>query len=232
MAAGILGYLHLSPPSFLVTAKVTAVTTKMTAISHWLVRFGGWGVIWYLVLATAIAYVLLSSAAGVFGRLDHLHRKAGRVPYEGWSSLGFARRLCAVLLILLVLLSVTWAVTVVRLAASGASRPGAEISYGLQGGLYQSKYLLVLVLIAIAIAVSPVADAGKWLVAAVILTTWAILAPSALPLPSALQISAGRGQFTHIGTAWGADSLWAALFIFTPAVVLGIYLVARLLRSP
>lgn len=223
MAAGILGFLHFSPPSFL-------ITTRVTAVSHWLSTFSGHGAVPYLILAIAMAYVLLSSAVGAFGRLDDVHRKAHRVPYGGPSSFDFTRRMCAVPLILLVLLSVTWAVTVVRLAASGASRPGAEISYGLQGGLYQSKYLLVLVILSI--AVSRITIDRKWLIVAVILAALYSLAPGALPFPSTLEISAGKGQLIHIGTAWGPDSLWAALFIFIPAVVLGIYLVARLLRLP
>ena len=134
------------------------------------------------------------------------------------------RRLCAVPLILLVLLSVTWAVTVVRLAASGTG-----ISYGFQGAVYQSEYLLVLILIAIAVSWS--ANGAKWLIVAVILTTWYSLASAAPSFPSALEISAGRGELIHIGTVWGADSLWAALFIFIPAAVFGIYLVTALLRS-
>ena len=112
----------------------------------------------------------------------------------------------------------------VRLAASGTG-----ISYGYQGALYQSEYLLVLILIAI--AMSLLTGGGKWLIVAVILTTWYSLAPGALSFPPALETSAGRGQLIHIGTAWGANSLWAALFIFIPAAVFGIYLVTGLLRS-
>jgi hypothetical protein len=134
------------------------------------------------------------------------------------------RKLCAIPLILLVLLSVSWAVTVVRLAASGTG-----ISPGYQGALYQSKYLLVLILISIAI--SWLTDGGRWLIVAVIFTTWYSLAPDVLSLPSALKISVGRGELIHIGTAWGTDSLWAALFIFIPSAVFGIYLITALLRS-
>jgi hypothetical protein len=66
---------------------------------------------------------------------------------------------------------------------------------------------------------------------AVILTTWYSLAPGTLSFPSTLEISVGRWQLIHTGTAPGTDSLWAALFIFIPAAVLGIYLVTGLLRS-
>lgn len=216
VAGGILGYLRLAPPSFL-------VTTRVTAISHWLVRFGARGGILYLIFAIAVAHILLSSAVAEFGRLDYLHRKIRRAPYAGRHS-DVVRKLCAIPLVLLVLLCVTWAVTVVRLAASGTG-----ISYGYQGALHQSEYLLVLILIAI--AVSLLSGGGKWLIVAVILTTWYSLVPDALSFPSALEISAGREELIHIGTAWGADSLWAALFIFIPAAMFGIYLVTALLRS-
>ncbi|HEX5296304.1 MAG TPA: hypothetical protein VFW50_04890 [Streptosporangiaceae bacterium] len=216
VAAGILGYLRLDPPSFL-------VTTWVTAISHWLVRFGGRGGILYLISAIGVACVLLSSAVAEFGRLDHLHRKARRASYAGRHSRDVVRKLCAIPLILLALLSVTWAVTVVRLAASGSG-----ISPGYQGALHQSEYLLVL--IAIAIAIPGLANGGKWLIVAVIFTTWYSLAPDVLSLLPALEISAGRGELIHIGTAWGADSLWAALFIFIPSAVFGIYLITALLR--
>ena len=223
VAAGILGYLHLAPPSFF-------ITSRATALSHWLAGSDGRAAIPYLILAIALAYVLLSSAVAVFGRLGDLHRNARRAPRYGSPYLGAARRLCAVPLILLILLSVTWAVTVVRLAASDTGGPGAEMSYARQGALYQSKYLLVLVVIAIAVA--RISYDRQWLIGAVILTALYSLAPGALPLASSLEISAGRGQLIDIGTAWGADSLWAALFIFVPAAVFGMYLVVRLLRVP
>ena len=235
VAAGVLGYLHLHPPSFL-------DTTKVTAISHWLASFSPAAVV-YLILAIPMAYLLLASAAAVFGRLGYLHRNARSVRYYGSISLGFTRRLCAMLLTLLVLLSVTWATTVARLAASGPRFPGAAISYGLQGALHQSRCLLVLVFISA--AASQIASGIKWLIFAVILTALYNLMPGVLTfpsstaplkvvltLPSFLEVPAARTQLIHIGTAWGADSLWAALFIFVPASVLGIYLVIRLLRWP
>lgn len=224
VAAGILGYLHLAPPSFLITSKVTA-------LSHWLAGFGGRSAISYLILSIAIAYVLLSSAVGVFSRLDDLHRNTRRAPHYGSPSpTSTPARLCAVPLILLVLLSVTWAVTVVRLAASTTGRPGTQISHALQGAMYQSKYLLVLVLISV--AVSRITSGRTWLIVAVILTTLYSLAPAAFPFPSSLEISATRRLLIDIGTAWGVDALWASLFIFAPAAVFGMYLVVRLLRLP
>ena len=40
-----------------------------------------------------------------------------------------------------------------------------------------------------------------------------------------------EGELTHLGAAWGNDALWAALFLFIPAAMFGIYLAGRLLRS-
>lgn len=226
VAAGILGYLHLAPPSF-------AVTTRVSALSHWLVSFDSHlrgDAIQVLIFSIAIAYVLQSSAVSVSARLDQVRRRPGRGSRDGPPWLDVIRKACATLLVLLVLLMATWAATVVRLAAaSGAGTRSLEMSYGFQGGLYQSKYLLVLAFIAVCL--SQVYNADKWLVAAVLLTAWYGLAPTAVTWPSALEISVGRGLLTRAGTEWGADSLWAALFIFAPAVMLGIYLVGRLMRS-
>jgi hypothetical protein len=221
VAAGIMGYLHFSPPSF-------AVTTRVTAISHWLINFYDRAVIVYLILAIIVSFVLQSSAASAFRNLDYLRKNPPLAPPYRSSAVNLIRRLCRIPLILLVLLSVTWAVTVVRLAASGASGPGTEISRGLQGAVYQSKYLLLLVLLSVFISL--ITNSERWLIAAVILTTWGGLAPGTLHLPSALDISAGRAQLIHVGTEWGANSLWAALFVFVPVVILGMYFAARLAR--
>jgi hypothetical protein len=221
VAAGILGYLHFSPPSF-------AVTTRVAAISHWLINFYDLAAIVYLILAIIAAYALQSSAEKAFRNLDYLRKNPRLEPPYRSAAVDLIRRLCRMPLILLVLLSVTWAITVVRLAASGASGPDTEMSHGLQGGVYQSKYLLLLILLSIFISL--IASSEKWLIAAVILTTWAGLAPGALHLPSALEISAGRAQLIHAGTEWGANSLWAALFVFVPVVILGMYFAARLAR--
>lgn len=222
VAAGVLGYLKFVPPSF-------AVTRRTTGISHWLIRFDGRASILYLVAAIAVAYVLQSSAVSTFGRLDQLRKNTGYVPYGESSSLYLIRKACATVLVFLVLLSVTWAATVIRLAAAGASTRGPGMSYGFQGGVYQSRYLLVLALIAVLLP--HVYDAGKWLVAAAALTALYGLAPDALVFPSPLAISAGRGELTHLGAAWGNDALWAALYLFIPAAMFGIYLTGRLLRS-
>ncbi len=222
-AAGILGFLRLSPPPFL-------VTTRVTTLSHWLARSGSLPAVPYLVLAITLAYILLTSATGTFGRLDYLHRNARRAPRYAVPSPGFTRKLFAALLILLVLLSVTWAATVVRLVASGADLPGAGMSDGRQGGLAQSTYLLLLAPAAIAIART--ADSWKWLIIAVILTAGYSLATGTLRFSWAPEVPVIRRHLAHLGAAWGGNSLWAALFVFTPVAVFGIYLAARLLRTP
>lgn len=206
VAAGALGYLRFSPPSF-------AMTDKVTSVSHWLARFDNYcsrSATLFLVVSIAAAYVSMSSAVGMFGRL---HAKALRVPSDG-----FARTLCAVLLALLVLLLAGWAATVVRL--------GGSLDAGRQGGGYQSSYLLVLALLAV--FVTHVSDSGRWLTAAVVLVSLYALAPDAFTVPAVMRYAVGSGLFTGIGNAWGASALWAALFLYVPASLLGIYLVGRL----
>ncbi|HET9081590.1 MAG TPA: hypothetical protein VFO01_13910 [Trebonia sp.] len=226
VASGILGYLHLSPPAFWVTARVTAV-------SHWLARFDNDGSrysILFLISSIGVAYVLQQSAVRMFEHLDQLPTRPGREPHGSSSPLGLLRKPFAMLLILLVLESVTWAATVIRLAAAGASTFGSGMSYGLQGGLYQSRYLLVLAIIAVILP--RLDDAENWLAVAVALTALYGLAPDVLPFPSILGTAAARRELTRIGTAWGDGSLWAALFVFIPASMFGVYLVGKLLRSP
>jgi hypothetical protein len=221
VAAGILGYLHFSPPSFV-------ITTKVATISHWLTNFYDRAVIVYLIFTIIVTYTLQSSAARAFRNLEYFRKNPRFTPPYRSAAVNLIRRMCRIPLILLVLLSVTWTVTVVRLAASGANGPSTEISHGLEGAVYQSKYLLLLVLLSV--FVSLITNSEKWLIAAVILTTWAGLAPGILHLPSALEISAGRAQLIHADAEWGANSLWAALFIFVPVIILGMYFTARLAR--
>jgi hypothetical protein len=225
-AAGVLGYLHLSPPAF-------PVTTRVTAVSHWLARFDQHTnryAIAFLIFYIGAAYVLQSGAVSMFEHLDQLPTKPGREPHGGSSPLGLLRKPCAILLVLLILELVTWSATVARLAAAGAGTLGPEMSYGFQGGLYQSRYLLVLAIIAFILP--QLYDVESWLVAAVALTALYGLAPNVLPFPSILVTAAARGELTRIGAAWGGGSLWAALFIFIPAFMFGIYLVGKFLRTP
>lgn len=224
VAAGVLGYLELSPPSF-------PVTTWVSAMSRWLVRFDlHWtaDAIPVFIASIAVAYVLSYNAAVVFGRLGRFRNRPARRAGAGSDAGDLVRKACAVLLILLVLGLTTWAATVVRLAASHPGASGLEMSFGAQGGLYQSRYLLVLAVIAVCLAQAY--SVKSWLVAAVALTAWYGLAPGAVTFPSMLEITAGRGEWTRLGAAWGAGSLWAALFIYIPAVMVGIYLTGRLLR--
>jgi hypothetical protein len=143
-------------------------------------------------------------------------------------------------LILGMLLATVWAAAVIRLAAADGSLPGHGASYGFRAALVQDKYLFVLTLMAVLIA--QLTSNTKWLIGAVALAAVYGMLPSTGPFqikttrfllfPPTLEFSAWRGELTRIGMAWGADTLWAALFLFVPAVVLGIYLVTRLLRSP
>jgi hypothetical protein len=222
-AAAMLGYLSLPPSSFHVTARVAT-------ISHWLIRFDShWSryTIAFLVSSIGVAYVLQHNAASVFRKLGHFPIWPARRSHRKTDSLESVRRLCATLLILLVLLSVTWAATVARLAASQAGARGTGISHGFQTWPYQTEYLLVLVFIAACIP--QFYDVKSWLIAAVALTALYSLAPIVPAFPSVLAISAG-GELARISAAWGNNALWAALFIFAPAVMLGIYLVTKVLR--
>lgn len=226
VAAGILGYLQLFPPPVVLSARVAG-------ISHWLMRFDNhWNryAIAVLIFSMVLAYVLQSSAVAIFRHLTYLSNKPGRVPYGALRSPGFIQRLCVALLVLLVLLSAGWAAIIARLSASGVNGASSEESYGFQGGLLLGNYLLVLILIAVLISHATAGD--KWLTGAAVVTVLYALVPHTPALPPYLETSVAREQLTRIGMAWGADALWAALFIFVPVAVLGIHLVARLLRSP
>ena len=224
VAAGVLGFLDLSPPSF-------PVTTWVSAMSHWLVRFDHhWrpdGILVFFV-SVLVAYALLSSAAGLFRRLDRFRARPDRRARPGSDAGDLIRKVCAMLLILLMLLLATWAATVVRLVASHPSVSGLEMSFGAQGGLNQSKYLLVLAFLAVCLAQAYSIE--YWLFIAVALTAWYGLAPAAVTFPSVLEIPAGRGELARLGAAWGTGSLWVALFIYIPAIMLGSYLTAGLVR--
>jgi hypothetical protein len=228
ITAGVLGYLHFIPPHF-------PVATEVAAISRWLSTAGSRAFIPYLIASIAAAWALQYSAVNTFRRLPRLRRDF-RAPSSEWPSDHVTRRIVATPLVLAILLSAAWAATVIRLSAAGAVD---QVSYGFQGALAQSKYLFALTLIAIIIA--QITSGEKWLMFAVALTALYGLLPSTGPFhtkknefflyPPALEVSAGREQLIRIGTVWGTDALWAALFIFIPAIVLGIYVVARLLRS-
>jgi hypothetical protein len=225
-AAGILGYLHFSPPLF----RITAATGP---ISDWLARFDGyWSrhAVIYIIFSTLAACLLQSTTVRIFSGLDHLPVRAGLGFNNRPDYFSQIRRLSAAALALLILLLVIWAATVLRLASAqtGTYIHGSE--YGFQGGLYQSQYLFILVLLAILVTQADFAD--KWLAAAAFLGTLYLLSPKKFTVPEVLEISWGRGFFAHAGTAWGADTPRVALFLFIPASICGIYLFGKMLRSP
>lgn len=207
VAGGALGYLRFSPPAM-------ALTSKVTPAAHWLTRFDDYcdrDATLFFIASIVVAYVLISEAAGRFRRLD---TRPSRASHDG-----LARRMCAALLALLILLLAGWAATVIRLG-------GAHLA-GARGGSFQGRYLLVMALIAVLVV--QVSAIGPWLTAAALLTSAYALAPMAFTMPAVLRYPVGSGLLTQIGDAWGADALWAALFLYVPASALGIYLVIRLL---
>ena len=140
------------------------------------------------------------------------------------------RRFCALLLVLLMLVSVTWAATVVRLAAAGPSDPRSLAADGGQGGLYLGVNFVLTAIIAVLAWLY--ATSESWLAVAVAVTAWFGLAPGTAAFASVQVVPEVRKNLMHVGTTWAADSLWVALFVIIPAVVLGIYVAARLIRSP
>lgn len=229
VAACALGYLYFLPPAF-------PVTPKVAGVSRWLDQAGGHPFVLYFVGSVALAVLLQLHAGRTFRRLHPVNPAS----FEGHPYGLLACRLCVMPLILGMLLATVWAAAVIRLAAADGSLPGHGASYGFRAALVQDKYLFVLTLMAVLIA--QLTSNTKWLIGAVALAAVYGMLPSTGPFqikttrfllfPPTLEFSAWRGELTRIGMAWGADTLWAALFLFVPAVVLGIYLVTRLLRSP
>ena len=229
VAAGALGYLYFLPPAF-------PVTSKVAGVSRWLDQAGGHPFVLYFVGSVTLAALLQLHAGRTFRRLHPVNPAS----FEGHPYGLLACRLCVMPLILGMLLATVWAAAVIRLAAADGSLPGHGASYGLRAALVQDKYLFVLALIAVLIAQLTTND--KWLIAAVALAAVYGLLPDTGPFrigttrfflfPRTLEFTAWHRELTRIGTAWGASTLWAALFLLVPGVVLGIYLVTRLLRSP
>jgi hypothetical protein len=223
--AAILGYLELSPPTFVVTSKVAS-------ISGWLTRFDTyWGrhSVVLVVASIAAAYLLQAYAVRTFRRLGYL-RSRQRDGFNN-TSLGqsLPGKLSAACLVLLVLLAAVWAGTVIGLVAAHGGSSASWGSYGSQGGRYQSECLFIMVLLAVMIP--QLYHGEKWLTAAALLAGIYGLAPDRLHVPAALTVSAGSGLLERIGSVWGAGSLWAALFLFIPGLVLGIYLLARIIGT-
>lgn len=222
-AAGVLGYLHFAPPAF-------AISTRVAGLSHWLTGSGARSPVPYLLAAIAAVYLLQFSATDVFGRLYQLRRRPHRVFFGVSTAHESLRRFGALLLVLLMLVSVIWAVTVIRLAAAGDRDPRSLTAYGAQGGLYLGRYFVLA--ITIAVLVWLYATSERWLAVAVAVMAWFALAPGVAAFATVPVAPEVGKNLTHIGMTWGADSLWVALFVIIPAVVLGIYVVARLIRSP
>jgi hypothetical protein len=212
--AGILGYLHFSPPAFFLTKKVASISRWLIHLDDHLSRAATLSV----VVTIAATWVLISNATGIFVRSGSHAARAAWLP-DGT----FVRGVSALVLALLVLLMTAWSATVIRLATS---HPGI-LESGRQAGLYQSRYLLALTVLAILAARA--SDRRNWLTAFALLTLMYTLAASTFTVPAAVRHPVLSGLLTNIGGGWGAGSLWAALFLFVPISVLGIYLAGRLL---
>jgi hypothetical protein len=140
-----------------------------------------------------------------------------------------ARKLCATVLVLLVLLLATWTATIIRLAASHASIQSSGHSSGLQGGSYLGIYLLILA--AAGLLFPQLHKSEKWLAGVTILAALYSVAPNKLRIHSFLVTSATKYEPIGIGAVWGINSLWLTLFVFIPLIVLGPYMIKKLLRS-
>jgi hypothetical protein len=206
VAAGVLGALDFSPPSFLVTPEVAGFARGLAQFTR------SWNGILLLIASISAAFLLHHGALDVFRRLDKF--SAGST----WRS----ARATHFVLALVVLLSATWTGAVVWLAASHAH--GNATSYGLRGGLVQSDYLLALAIVAMLVTYSK--SARGWLLAVTPLAALLGAFASVSTVPRDLVFSVGRGELERMGSAWGGGSLWAALFVGFPACLLGAYLVA------
>lgn len=210
VAAGALGALDFSPPSFLVTPEVAGFARGLVQFTR------SWNGILLLIVSVWAAYLLHRGALGVFRSLDEF--SAGRRLRPA--------RVVRVALALVVLVSATWSGTVVWLAASHAH--GDATSYGVRGGLVLSDYLLVLAVVAV--FATGGGSAQGWLLALTPLAALLGAVANVSPLPHDLAYPIGREGLERIGLALGGGSLWAALFIGFPACLLGVYLMAPVRR--
>jgi hypothetical protein len=209
VAAGVLGALDFSPPSFLVTPKVAGFAGEVVRFSH------GWN--WILLLVTALlgASLLHHGAVRAFGLLDEFSARQTRYP----------ARAARFVLALVVLVSAAWSGAVVWLAASHAH--GDAASYGFSGTLVLSNYLLALTVVAVLVPRG--SPAQGWLVTVTLLAALLGTVPGNSYLAHHLAVPIGRGELERIHPTWGG-SLWAALFIGFPVCLLGAYLMARVRR--
>ena len=184
--AGILGFLHFSPPTFQVTARTSAA-------SQWLTGFDDrWSrdTIPFLVFSIGVAYLLQRSSASMFGNLRYSPGDSRRRSFFEISLRTRVRNLTAVYLALLVLLLATWSARVIQLAAARAGTSNTGLNFGFQGGLEQSRNLLVLTLIALCFAW--VYNVTRWLFI-VSCTALYILVPNSPTLPSVLRFPLEEG---------------------------------------
>jgi hypothetical protein len=217
VAAGMLGALDFSPPSFLVTREVAGFSRGLVRFTH------SWNAIWLLIASAVVAYLLHHGALTVFDRLDQFPSRRTRLPAPGTPFRVYASRAWCAVLALLVLLTATWTGTVVWLAASRAH--GDATSYGWRGGLGLGEYLFASVVAALLVAYSR--SGHGWLIVAMPVAALAGAVTNVFRVPRDLVFPAGSRALERIVTASGGGSLWAALFVGFPACLLGAYLVAR-----
>jgi hypothetical protein len=219
VAAGVLGALDFSPPSFVVTPKVAGFARELVEYTR------SWNGIWLLLLSASVAYLLYRAGLSASERLGQLSARQARRPTLASPTQIYASQVCCAVLALVVLQAAAWSGTVVWLAARHA--PGDVMSYGMRGALVQSDYLLATAVVAVLVACSQVAR-GVLLLAATALAASLGAVSNVSPMPRDLALSVGGGELARIAATWGSGSLWAALFVGFPACLLGIYLVARI----
>jgi hypothetical protein len=206
-AAGALGALDFSPPSFAVTPRVGGLGRELARVTH------AWNPAWLWIAAVVAAYLLLRAALNVFNRLDEF--SARRTVRPG-------RAVCFCLAFI-VAASAAWSGSVVWLAAPahGAAEYAAG-PYGLRGALVVSDYLIALVVIAVLVAAS---DSPQWWLLAVAPLAAALGAVANVsPFPHDLVYAVERAGLERIGGDIGGAAWWTALFVGFPVCLIGLYL--------
>lgn len=217
VAAGALGALNFTPPSFLVTPESAGFARGVAQFTQ------SWNGILLLVVSVPVAYLLHQGALSVFDRLDQWSVVRRMQRHAASPIQVLAAQACRIVLALVVLLVATWSGTVVWLAASHTH--GGAVLYGLRGGLVLSDYLLALGVVAVLVAHTQ--SAQGWLLIAMPLAASLGAAAKVSPVPHDLIFSVARGELARVGTVWGGGSLWGALFVGFPACLFGVYLMAR-----
>jgi hypothetical protein len=208
VAAGALGALDFSPPSFAVTPEAAGFARDLAQFTR------SWNAALLLILTMTAAYLLHRGALGVFISLSEFSVRRTLRPAR---TVRFA-------VAFVVLLSAAWTGTVVWLAAS---QPGTA-SLGVRGGIVLSDYLVALGVVAVLVAGSAHAQ-GRLLASMPVAAVLGAVA-NVSPIPRDLMFSVERTGLERVGDAFGAGSWWAALFIGFPACLLGVYLMAPVRR--